>query len=180
MRGRDWSIVLFLALGFQATAVAQDRQQTREGVWFNGGLGLGSAGCDNCDSRHESIMATLGIGGTLSPHVLLGASIDAWGKGVEGAFPFNSIVTALARVRWYTSAPGGFFLTAGAGLGAVKSGSTDIASSYESGTGALLGIGYDIRIGNNVSFTPFGNGLVAHSGGSTVNVWTIGFSVTAH
>jgi hypothetical protein len=158
---------------------AQDRAQTRAGFWFNGGLGLGSAGCEHCDSRSESVLATLGVGGTLSSHVLLGASIDGWSRG-NGAFPVNGIVTVLARVRWYPSAPSGFFLTAGAGLGAVKGESTDIASSFESGTGALVGMGYDMRIGTNVSLTPFANGVMAKSEGSTYNLWSIGFSITKH
>jgi len=174
-------IVVLLVFGLRATtAVAQGTQQTHDGFWFNGGFGFGSAGCEHCDSRNESFTVTLGVGGTLSSRVQLGASIDGWSRGEGGAFAVISIVTVLARVRWYPSAPRGFFFTAGAGLGAVKGETTDIASSFESGTGALLGMGYDIRIGNNASLTPFGNGVVAHSDGSTVNVWTLGFSITVH
>ena len=46
--------------------------------------------------------------------------------------------------------PCGFFLTAGVGVGTVS-----YADESESGLGVLIGIGWDVRLGRNISLTPF-------------------------
>src|SRR6476646_4380130 len=75
--------VLFsLALGMSAllprAASAQQHAQTREGFWFNGGLGYGSLGCQDCGSREGSISGGLAIGGPLSKKLLLGVGTNGW------------------------------------------------------------------------------------------------------
>ncbi len=167
-----------LALLQSAPATAQGRSQTREGFWFNGGLGFGSAGCDGCSGRESALTVALGAGGTLSPKVLLGASIDGWSKSEGGAT--ITVATLLARLRFYPSATGGFFLTAGLGLGSVRAELTGFGSDTETGTGALLGLGYDIRVGNTVSLTPFWNGFATHTSNTDFNVGQLGLSVTVH
>ncbi len=52
-----------------AIAVAQGRAQTRDGFWFNRGLGFGSAGCDGCNGRDGALTVALAVGGTLSRKV---------------------------------------------------------------------------------------------------------------
>ena len=43
------------------------------------------------------------------------------------------------------------------------SGVSDFGSETETGFGALLGLGWDIRVGKNVSLTPFWNGFSANT-----------------
>jgi len=40
-----------LLLLASVTSAAAQHPQTRDGFWFNGGLGYGSLGCDNCSRR---------------------------------------------------------------------------------------------------------------------------------
>jgi len=114
----------------------------------------------------------------LSRKVLLGASLDGWSKSEGGAT--ITILAIRARMRWYPSATGGFFLTAGVGIGSVDAEVTAFGGASETGTGALLGLGYDIRVGKNVSLTPFWNGYATHTENSDFNVGQLGFSVTVH
>ena len=48
------------------------------------------------------------------------------------------------------------------------------------GVGAVLGLGWDIRVGRNVSITPFWNGIGVDSEGANANVGQIGLGVTIH
>lgn len=97
-------------------AVEEPNRHTREGFWFNAGLGYGSLGCDGCGSRE---------GG-------LSVSIDGFG------------------------------------------------SESETGGGALLGLGYDIRVGQNVSLTPVWLGFAAQTSNSDANVGQLSLGVTIH
>jgi hypothetical protein len=169
-------VIALVALLVPSLLTAQ-RPQTRQGFWFNGGLGWGSAGCDGCGGREEAPTMVLAVGGTLNQKFLLGASIDGWSKSEGGTT--LTIVTLLARLRWYPSARGGFFVTGGLGIGTVDAESGGL-SGNENGTGALLGIGYDIRIGRMTSLTPFWNGFATHTSSADFNVGQIGLSITTH
>ena len=60
-----------------------------------------------------------------------------------------------------------------AGLSGVGSGS-------ETGFGLLLGLGYDIRVGQMLSLTPFWNGYAVQASDVDANVGQIGLSITVH
>lgn len=85
-----------------------------------------------------------------------------------------------ARVRFYPSATGGFFLTGGLGLGSISADIDGFGSDSEVGVGLLLGLGLDIRVGTNVSLTPFWNGFAVRTSNSNANVGQIGLGVTLH
>jgi hypothetical protein len=53
-------------------------------------------------------------------------------------------------------------------------------NNTETGAGALLGLGYDVRVGSNVSLTPFWNGFAVRTSNDDANVGQIGLSVTVH
>ncbi|MBK6781940.1 MAG: hypothetical protein IPG75_20760 [Gemmatimonadetes bacterium] len=129
----------------------------RSGIWFNAGMGYGSLGCDDCGSREGSWSGGLALGGTLSQKVLLGVGTNGWTKSEGGATLTVGTVTAV--IRFYPSRTGGFFLLGGLGLGTVHVSVDGFGSDSETGGGALVGLGYDFRIGRNVSFTPFWNGF---------------------
>ncbi len=73
-----------------------------------------------------------------------------------------------------------FFLLGGLGLGTIHAEIDGFGSDTETGAGALLGLGYDIRVGNDVSLTPFWNGFAASNSNADANVGQLGLSVTLH
>ncbi len=155
-------------------AVAQERH----GFWFNGGLGYGSLGCDNCGSREGGLSGGLSLGGTLSPKFLLGVGTTGWYKDERGASLTTGTVDA--RIRFYPSTTGGFFLTGGFGVGSVRVAVDGFGSASETGAGAMLGLGYDIRIGSSLSLTPFWNGFAVRTSNTDANVGQLGLSLTVH
>lgn len=161
-----------------SSSVSAQNSQTRQGFWFNGGLGYGSLGCENCGSREGALSGGLAIGGTLSQKVLLGAGTNGWTKSENGGTLTVGTLTAL--IRFYPSATGGFFLVGGLGLGSIHAEVNGIGSDTETGVGALVGLGYDIRVGQNVSLTPYWNGFAASTSNADANVGQLGLGVTVH
>jgi hypothetical protein len=152
--------------------------QTREGFWFSGGLGWGSAGCEGCLDREGGFSGGLSAGGVVSPRLLVGAGTSGWYKSVDGVTVSGG--TFDARLRFYPSLKSGFFLTGGLGLGHVSLGLAGLGSETEYGVGALFGLGWDIRVGRNVSLTPFYNGFAVRTDFLNGNVAQIGLGVTIH
>lgn len=169
--------IVALSVSVSGSASAQI-SQTRQGFWFNGGLGYGSLGCENCGGREGAVSGGLAIGGTLSQKVLLGAGTNGWTKSENGATLTVGTLTAL--IRFYPSASGGFYLVGGLGLGSVRAELDGFGSDTETGVGALVGLGYDIRVGQNVSLTPYWNGFAASTSNADANVGQIGLGVTVH
>jgi hypothetical protein len=171
-----------LALGLTAllplAASAQEQARTREGFWFNAGLGYGTLGCQDCSSREGGVSGGVALGGTLSQKVLLGAGTNGWTKSENGATLTVGTVTAL--MRFYPSATGGLFLVGGLGVGTIRAEVSGFGSDSETGFGALVGVGYDIRVGHNVSLTPFWNGFAMSSSNSDANVGQLGLGITVH
>ena len=53
-------------------------------------------------------------------------------------------------------------------------------SGSETGVGLVLGLGFDIRVGTNVSLTPFWNGYAVRSSDTNANVGQLGLGITVH
>jgi len=151
--------------------------QAREGFWFNGGFGVGSAGCVGCGGRQVGASGGLSLGGTVSERVLVGGGTTGWSRSVDGVT--TTIGTFDARIRFYPSAASGFFLTGGGGLGTISE-SDAFDSAQENGVGALFGLGWDIRVGRNVSLTPFYNGFAVGVASGTFYVDQFGLGITLH
>jgi hypothetical protein len=151
--------------------------QAREGFWFNGGLGVGFAGCLDCVGREVGTSGGLSLGGTLSERVLLGFGTTGWYRNING-ITYNG-GTFDARLRFYPSVSSGFFLTGGGGLGTVSE-SNGFVTNREVGPGVLFGLGWDLRVGRNVSLTPFYNGFAVGVDSGTYFVDQFGLSVTFH
>jgi hypothetical protein len=162
----------------EVARVTPANRQLRRGFWFSGGLGYGSLGCDDCDGREGGLSGGIQIGGSVSQKVLLGAATTGWTKNEGGTT--LTIGTLVALIRFYPSATGGFFLIGGLGVGSIHAEIDGFGSDTETGGGALLGLGYDIRVGDNVSLTPFWNGFAARTSNADANVGQLGLSVTLH
>ena len=172
---------LCLILGHSLAAQAPSTTKTknaREGFWFNVGLGYGSLGCADCDGREGGFSGGLALGGTLSQKVLIGGGTNGWTKSQDGGT--LTVGTLTAQVRFYPSATGGFYLLGGLGIGTVSAALSGYGSDSETGFAALLGLGYDIRVGKNVSLTPFWNGFAVTTSNTDANVGQIGLGVTIH
>jgi hypothetical protein len=174
------SVKFLAALAFVAAPLLAHAQnaQVRDGFWFSGGLGYGSFGCQDCGSRTGGMSGGLSLGGTISPRFLVGVGSDAWTKSEQGAT--LTVGTLDARVRFYPSATGGFFVTGGLGIGTIKGSVAGFGSATENGIGTLVGIGYDYRIAKNTSITPYWNGFAMKSSNSDANVGQMGIAITLH
>lgn len=163
--------------GAQAKQPA-DGKRSREGFWFNGGLGYGSFGCRGCDGRAGDWSGGLALGGSLSQKVSLGVGANGWRMSENNGNLSAGILAPV--VRFYPSATGGFFLLGGFGVGAVHGKREGLEGETQTGYGGLVGFGYDILVGNSVSLTPFWNGFAVNTPETDFSVWQIGLGVTVH
>lgn len=150
----------------------------REGLWFNLGMGYGSLGCFDCEGREGGLSGGLGLGGTVSRTAMLGVFSNGWSKSESGVT--LTVGSLVAGVRWYPSSTGGFFFLGGLGIGVVRVDLSGFGHETQTGAAALLGLGYDIRLGASVSVTPFWNGVgIKHDNGDA-NFGQIGLGITIH
>jgi len=173
---RPLAVATALLLTFASHAGAQ-RPQTRDGFWFSIGVGGGSLGCEDCDSRENGGAGILAFGGKLSRHVLLGGSANGWTKSEDGATLTVGLVAVEAR--FYPAAAGGFFLKAGAGVGSADLDFGSVTVS-ENGSGAIVGLGYDIRMGRMISLTPWVQWFGIDYKPGKANVSQLGLALTIH
>ena len=123
--------------------------------------------------REDGPSGGLSFGAVISDRVLFGVGTTGFAKTVLGET--FTVGTLDARVRFYPVRTSGFFLNGGIGLGTVSYG-----RASEFGVGAMLGLGWDIRVGRNVSLTPFWNGFAMSNSNVDANVGQIGLGFTIH
>jgi hypothetical protein len=148
----------------------------RDGFWFNVGLGIGSLGCDQCSGRETGWSGSLALGGTINPHVLYGAFVNGWTKSLDGEATTTGTVTAGLRV--YPSAEGGFFFAVGLGASGIQVQPAGSGRARKTGTGAMFGLGWDLRVGNSMSITPFWSGVGIVINGQLTNFGQVGLGIT--
>jgi hypothetical protein len=162
----------------RVSSAPQPARHVREGFWFNLGTGYGAATCKTCSETVNGYSGGLSLGATISPRLRLGVGTTSWYKYEDGA----SLVagTLDARIRFYPSTTGGFFLTGGIGAGTIGAALADYGSATEFGGGAMLGLGWDVGISENVSLTPFWNAFAVTTSNADVTVGQIGLGFTFH
>lgn len=154
---------------------------TRQGFFIGFGLGYGAFGCEGCGDREAGVSGHLKLGGTLSPRVLLGAESSAWTKEEGGGRITHSNLSAV--VQFYPVAENNFFLTGGAGFSRIDvsaSGPGFSVAASDEGVGATAGVGYDFRVGGNLSLTPYASYQWGDFDGGTANHYQFGAGVTWH
>ena len=171
-------LAVVATLAVSAVSAQAQNAQVRDGFWFSGGLGFGTLGCDNCGSRTNGLSGGLSLGGTITPRFLLGVGSEAWTRTEQGAT--LTVGTLDARVRFYPSTTGGFFLTGGLGVGSVTGSLVGFGSSTETGLGMIFGLGYDVRVAKNTSITPYWNGFAMRNSNTNANVGQLGLAITLH
>jgi len=173
MRKQGW-LTLGMLLGLTTTLVAQ-HPQVRKGFWIGFGPTYGTAGvsCDGCGStnREGGFGGFLKLGGTLSKNVLLGGEVNSWYKEDSGTSV--TLGNVVAAVYVYPKSTSGLFIKAGAGFSSMFGGGNGPDLEAE-GWGITTGIGYDIRVGKNISITPVANFWFGQPGNVKANGTTVG------
>jgi hypothetical protein len=133
------------------------RESGRGGFWL--GLGLGAGG-ESYDLRpsigYSDVLyrptVSLRLGGTVSPHLRLGAEVLSWINEVGPAV--ESLSSALFIAQVYPFSGSGLYLKGGLGIGRNA---VDFDSGFDEGdTGfaALVGAGYELRLGRRFFLNP--------------------------
>lgn len=173
---------LLAALAFLAAApAAAQHPQNREGFWIGGGLGYGSMDltCDGCETDRESgLTLRLAMGGTPRETLLLGAELEGWTKEVDGVDITVAHLSGIAA--WYPRPAGGFFLKGGAGLATWSVDAGPLGDEEDSGLALHGAVGYDVRVGRNLSLTPVAGIFWGDFEGGNADVIHVGLSVTGH
>lgn len=178
LRAIGFTAVLAVLLAGSASA---QQAQARQGFWIGGGMGYGSMGlsCTGCADvgREGGLSGYAKLGGTLRPNILLGVEMNGWTKSEGSATVTMGNLSGAAY--WYPMATQGLFIKGGAGY-SVLSLDTGTGNGNDSGFGILGGVGYDIRVGRNLSITPVANWFRGGFDGGSANVLQIGMGVTSH
>jgi outer membrane protein with beta-barrel domain len=164
-----------------ATSAFAQHAQTREGFWVGGGLGYGSIGlsCNGCADvpREGGLSGYAKLGGTLRQNILLGVEMNGWTKSEGGGTVTMGNFSGAAY--WYPMATQGLFIKAGGGYSNLSADDGTISAS-DGGFGWLAGVGYDIRVGRNLSMTPVANWFRGGFENGSANVLQFGLGVTSH
>ena len=163
MRALTRALVAGVALTICATGTAPaQRAQKRQGFWIGTGLGYGSLArtCDACENLpgEPGLSGYLKLGATLTPQLLMGLEANGWRRDLNGTTITSVNTSVVAYI--YLKPTSGFFFKGGLGASyyredvAVK---TPEDTAATSGFGLTAGLGYDFRVGDNISLTPVGN-----------------------
>ena len=146
--------------------------QSREGFWIGFGVGAGSLEVGS-DPRQSAPVGYLKFGGTINQTFLLGVETNAWIKeGSPNGTLTHMNFSAVAYV--YPSDTSGFFLKGGLGWARLADDQLSL-----NGSGAVLGLGFDARVGDNFSITPYGN-FTAGAFLFSTNIFEVGVGVSWH
>ena len=151
--------------------------QSHEGFWVGFGFGGGSLGLDGGTDRDTGVVGYVKLGGTINERFLIGWESNAWRKDQSGATVTHTNSSAVAY--FYPSAANGFFLKGGLGWSRLSVEVSGIGVS-ENGGGAVLGLGYDVRVGDSWSITPVLNFNGGAFDGGNSSVGELGVGVTWH
>ena len=150
----------------------------RSGAWFSIGTGYGAISCKHCSGSAGGYSGGLSLGATLSPRIRVGVGTTGWYRSESGAALVAG--TLDARIRFYPSTTGGFFLTGGLGAGRIGAALAEYGTASEYGAGAVVGLGWDLRIASSMSLTPFWNGFAVQTANADAHVGQIGLGLTFH
>jgi hypothetical protein len=169
-------VVAALLLLVPGSEVAAQHPHVRQGFWIGFGLGYGSLGASDCDGcgREGGFTGVFRLGGKLSDRWLLGFESNAW---IEEEFETTfSVSTSTATAYFYPNPASGLHLKGGLGVGYIDV--EDVGD--ETGTGLLLGIGFDLRVGRNISIVPGASWFLADFDDGSLNLLQVGAGVTLH
>jgi hypothetical protein len=155
--------VILMAAVFVNSVEAQGTDH-RRGFWAQGGVMAASnrSDCSNCNdfAWDDGVAVFLRAGGTISPHVLMGAELYGF-RQTDGESTETDIQGLMAIAEWYPWLHLGGFVKVGIGVAnldlfvsTIDGGSTQ---SSKTGMAISLGFGWDIRVTDGISVTPVVN-----------------------
>jgi hypothetical protein len=186
---RSMMKALVLALLVASPLAAQAKPQTRQGFTISFGLGGGSAGlsCSDCSSDREGAgSGYFRIGGTFRPNLILGAEFSGWTKSAtdQGSKVTTTLSFATGIAQWYPQPATGFYLKGGLGIGGISADVVDpffgSATMESMGVAGLIGAGYDWRVGQNFSLSPYINFMGSGGAKAKVNGSSTGETLNAN
>ena len=167
-----WSSVLAPALTAQEPppGLVEVKEGGRHGLWF--GLGLGAGGESNdfgggAGYSNAFYRPTLSVrvGGTVGSHLRLGGEFLSWINEQGDATESLSSLLFLAQV--YPLASTGLYLKGGLGLGRNAVNFYDGFNIGDNGFAALVGAGYELRLGHRICLNPVVDLVEQSYGGRT-------------
>lgn len=134
----------------------KDADGTRRGFWFGVGLGAGGESNDFAGPGYSDLYyqptISLRAGGTVSPHLRLGAEFLSWFDEQGDAVASLSSVLFVAQLYPLTRA--GLYLKAGLGIGRNALDFHDGFGVGDTGFAGILGTGYELRLGRRLYLNP--------------------------
>ncbi len=137
--------------------------RSRHGFWGSLGFGAGSEAVDlkndglgYSDQLTEPTMQ-LRLGGTLNQSLRLGAELSSWFHTIHdqnGASAVESVGGLFAIAQFYPLSRAGLYLKGGLGFGRSAVAYQGGPTISDVGFAAVLGLGYDIRLGRHFALTP--------------------------
>jgi hypothetical protein len=192
MMRRVLSLAAFSLVAIAATATAQRTSKMpvqtgstgHDGFTMSFGLGNGSAGvsCSTCATdRENGLSGFLSMGGAVSPSLVFGGELNGWSKSKNGADSRIGFLTGYAQ--WYPSMTNGFFVKPGVGMGSIsiEDKTTVPSNKLESaGFAYQIGAGYDFRMGQTWSVTPYANYIATTGAKAKLNGTDIGSNLNTN
>jgi len=186
---RTQVILLMLVLAGTHDAVGQRNASANRaagggggGLWYSVGLAPGWARvtCDICAGRRQTgVSAFLGVGGSSSRALRVGAELAGWRYRAGGVT--QTLMSIGAAAYWYPNVARRFYLRGGAAIVMHRaSDGTDVVTS--SGIGPQLGVGYEYAVSRAWRIAPFAHysvgvvgGDVKFNGGQAAGSATVSF-----
>ena len=133
------------------------REIGRSGFWLGLGLGAGGESFDLQPSVGYSDLlykptVSFRLGGTVSQHLRLGAEVLSWINEVGPAV--ESLSSGLFIAQYYPWSGAGLYLKGGVGIGRNAVNFEDGYSEWDTGFAALIGAGYELRLGRRLFLNP--------------------------
>jgi hypothetical protein len=141
-------------------------------------VGYGALGCNSCDGVSGGLTGGVSLEAALNPRLFVGVGTMGWTKSDAGT---KLTVATLAGVaRFYPSETGRFFITGGLGAGSIGADVSGFGNAGEGGVAFIVGAGMDLRLTNNLSLTPFWNGVAIRTANSDASVGQLGVGLSVH
>jgi len=168
------ALLILISLPIDAVAQAtppglvEVREGGRHGLWFGLGVGAGGESYDLRPSTGYSDVLyrptiSLRLGGTVSQHLRLGGEVLSWIN--ENGPAVESLSSALFVAQFYPLAATGLYLKGGLGIGRNAVDFEDGYGTGDTGFAALVGAGYELRLGRRIYLNPVVD-LVGHRYGN--------------
>ena len=170
------------AVGQRSAASASRGGGGGGGLWYSVAVAPGWARvtCDICAGRRQTgVSAFLGVGGSTSRALRVGAELAGWRQSEGGVT--QTLMSVGAAAYWYPNLARRFYLRGGAAIVMHRaSDGTDVVTS--SGIGPLLGVGYEYVVSRAWRIAPFAHysvgvvgGDVKFNGGQAASGATVSF-----